>query len=185
MLAGTLVVLICLVLPDSVTRPMREKAMDLFGPVLRLAAQPIAFFSRVDSKMKTLTEAQAEVVRLQGEVDKLTVENQLLSKVEGDNKKLAEMLRYSEHSPYFLLPCRVISRDPSSWWETVQVNVGDENNNELQREYKGRYMLAPDQPVVSPRGVVGKTGAVSRYVHRCHPRRGPQLQHLGRSRGDP
>jgi rod shape-determining protein MreC len=48
----------------------------------------------------------------------------------------------------------VISREPSSWWDTVQVNVGWHDDPDL----------AKDQPVVSPRGVVGKTGTVSRDV---------------------
>ena len=55
---------------------------------------------------------------------------------------------------YRLRACRVIAREPSSWWDTVQVNVGWQDEPDL----------AKDQPVVSPRGVVGKTGNVSRYV---------------------
>ena len=44
------------------------------------------------------------------------------------------------------------------------MNVGDDNNNDLYKKYHGKYSLTQDQPVVSPRGVVGKTGTVSRYV---------------------
>ena len=64
------------------------------------------------------------------------------------------MLGFRDASQYHLRACRVISREPSSWWDTVQVNVGWQDDKDLK----------PDQPVVSPRGVVGKTGAVSQYV---------------------
>jgi len=64
------------------------------------------------------------------------------------------MLGFRDASPYRLRACRVLSRDPDSWWTSVQVNVGWRDDPDL----------AKDQPVVSPRGVVGKTGTVSRDV---------------------
>jgi len=46
----------------------------------------------------------------------------------------------------------------------VQVNVGWSANKELDEKYHGKYSLTADEPVVTPRGVVGKTGTVSQYV---------------------
>jgi len=48
----------------------------------------------------------------------------------------------------------VVSRDPSNWWNTVIINRGWTDNDKL----------TSDLPVVTPRGVVGKTGLVSRNV---------------------
>jgi rod shape-determining protein MreC len=50
----------------------------------------------------------------------------------------------------------VIERDASNWWNSVLVDRGwnDDPN------------LAQDQPVVTPRGVVGKTGTVGRSTTR-------------------
>jgi rod shape-determining protein MreC len=55
-----------------------------------------------------------------------------------------------------LLACRVVERDPSNWWNSVLVDRG----------WKDDPNLAPDQPVVTPRGVVGKTGTVGRSTTR-------------------
>ena len=90
--------------------------------------------------------------------------NQFLADKEAENARLREMLGFQAASQYELLPCRVISREPSSWWNSVQINVGWANNEDLDAKYHGKYSLTSDQPVVSPRGVVGKTGNVSRYV---------------------
>src|SRR5262249_48747652 len=60
--------------------------------------------------------------------------------------------------------CRVVSREPSNWWDSVQVSVGWSANDELDKKYGGKFSLSSDQPVVTPRGVVGKTGTVSQYV---------------------
>ena len=151
---GSAFILTCFLLPDQATQSLRKETMEALGPILRTADKPVTFFSRMDSKLKTLDEAQAEVEKLRQQVAELTVQNQVLADKTTENSRLREMLGFREASPYRLRACRVVSREPSSWWDTVQVNVGWQDDPDL----------AKDQPVVSPRGVVGKTGAVSRYV---------------------
>jgi rod shape-determining protein MreC len=147
-------VLVCFLLPDQVTQLMRKDTMEVLGPILRTADKPVTFFSRMDSKLRTLDEAQAEVTKLHQQVAELTVQNQVLADKTTENARLREMLGFRQASRYRLRACRVLSREPSSWWDSVQVNVGWQDDPDL----------AKDQPVVSPRGVVGKTGTVSRYV---------------------
>jgi rod shape-determining protein MreC len=149
---GCALVLVCFLLPDQITQAMRKDMMEALGPILRTAEKPVGFFSHMDSKLKTLDEAQAEVAKLRQEVALLTVQNQVLTDKTTENARLREMLNFREASPYRLRACRVVSREPNSWWNTVQVNVGWQDDPDL----------AKDQPVVSPRGVVGKTGNVSR-----------------------
>ena len=164
LLVGIAFILACLMLPDQVTGAMRKDTKELFGPILRTAERPVTFFGRMDSKLKTLDQAQAEVSNLQHQVAELQLQNQLLSDKSTENTRLREMLGFQAASKYELLPCRVVSREPSSWWDSVQINVGWENNKDLDKKYNGKYSLTSDQPVVSARGVVGKTGNVSRYV---------------------
>ena len=164
LLVGIALILVCFLLPDPVTESMRKETKELLGPILRTADKPVTFFSRVNSKLKTLDEAQAEVTSLQHQIAELQLRNQLLSDKEAENRRLREMLGFQAASKYELLPCRVVSREPSSWWDSVQINVGWENNQNLDKKFQGKYSLTSDQPVVSPRGVVGKTGNVSKYV---------------------
>ncbi len=149
---GSALILVCFLLPDQVSQALRKETMEVLGPVLRTADKPVTFFSRMNSKLKTLDEAQAEVTELKQQVAQLTVQNQVLADKTTENSRLREMLGFRAASPYRLRACRVVSRSPDSWWDTVQVNVGWEDDPDL----------AKDQPVVSPRGVVGKTGNVSR-----------------------
>jgi rod shape-determining protein MreC len=142
----------CFLLPDQVTQSMRKETLEVLGPILRIGEKPVKFFSNVDSKLKTLDQAQAEVEKLRQQVAELTVQNQILADKTTENARLKEMIGFRDASPYRLRACRVQSRQPDSWWTTVQVNVGWADDPDL----------AKDQPVVSPRGVVGKTGNVSR-----------------------
>ncbi|MCE0482622.1 MAG: rod shape-determining protein MreC [Methylacidiphilales bacterium] len=153
-----------LLVPEPFTRPLRKHTLEVLGPVLSTLEAPVHFFTRVNSKLTTLDQAQAEVERQKKEIAELELRNQLLSDKEKENARLREMLGFQADSKYELLPCRVVSREPSNWWDSVQINVGWENNAELDKKYQGKYSLTSDQPVVSPRGVVGKTGNVSRYV---------------------
>ena len=155
-LLGILFVLIpfFFLLPTSFSETLRKETMEGFGPVLRTADAPITFFSRLNTKLSTLDQAQAEVTNLRQRVAELKLQNQLLSDKGAENARLREMLGFREASPYRLRACRVVSREPSSWWDSVQVDVGWQDEPDLTK----------DQPVVSPRGVIGKTGTVSRYV---------------------
>ena len=161
---GSAFIFACLLLPDQATRSLRKETLELIGPVLSTADRPVTFIKGMNSKLKTLDQAQAEVTRQQAEIAALTVQNQILADKTAENSRLREMLGFQAASQYELLPCRVVSRDPSSWWDSVQIDVGDDVNNELFKKFHGKYSLGPDQPVVSPRGVVGKTGVVSRYA---------------------
>jgi rod shape-determining protein MreC len=161
---GAALIVTCLLLPDQVTQPLRRQTLELLGPVLRTVEAPVHFFGQMNGKLKTLDEAQAEVEQLRQQVVELQLRNQLLTDKEKENKRLREMLGFQSASQYELLPCRVVSREPSNWWDSVQINVGWENNTDLDKKYHGKYSLTSDQPVVSPRGVVGKTGVVSRSV---------------------
>lgn len=160
----SLFILVCFLLPDQVTQPMRKQTLEFLGPAINVIETPVHFFTRVNSKLTTLDQAQAEVNKLRQDISELQIKNQLLADKETENARLREMLGFQAASKYELLPCRVVSREPSSWWDSVQVNVGWENNKDLDKKYQGKYSLSSDQPVVSPRGVVGKTGNVSKYM---------------------
>ena len=146
--------IVCFFLPDQFTRTLRKGALEIFGTVLRAGERPVKFVTSVDTKLQTLDQAQVELAKLRQQVNQLTVQNKILEDKTAENQRLREMLGFRDASPYRLRACRVLSRDPDSWWTSVQVNVGWRDDPDL----------AKDQPVVSPRGVVGKTGTVSRDV---------------------
>ncbi len=154
LIALLVLIVTCFLLPDQIAQSLRKETMEVLGPVIRSAGTPIAFFSRLNTKLKTLDQAQAELVQMRQQIAELTIQNQLLSDRSAENARLREMLGFREASPYRLRACRVVGREPSSWWDTVEVNVGWQDDPDLTK----------DQPVVSPRGVVGKTGTVSQYV---------------------
>ncbi len=134
---------------------MRHVAYEVSTPALSFFSKIKGFFTRVDSGLQTLQEAQAEAIKLREENARLQTEINLLHDLSKENDRLREMLGFKTDSLFKLLPCRVISRDPSSWWNSVQINRGWYDDKNLEK----------DMPVVSPRGVIGKTSVVNdRYT---------------------
>jgi rod shape-determining protein MreC len=151
-LLGLVVVLFSL--KEGHREALRQQALTWASPALRVVERVHDFFTEVDVGLQNRQAAQLEVKQLSTENTRLQMENNFLRDLEKENARLKEMLAFKQESPFRLLACRVISRDPSSWWNTVLINRGWADDKSLDK----------DLPVVSPRGLVGKTGTVSKYT---------------------
>ena len=97
-------ILACLLLPEAATRSLRKQTLEVIGPVLTTADRPVTFFAGMDSKLKTLDQAQAEVTHLRSQLAALQLQNQLLTDKTTENSRLREMLGFQAASQYELLP---------------------------------------------------------------------------------
>ncbi len=83
-----------------------------------------------------------ELVRTQAELNRLR-------DVESDNLRLKQALNFKQASPDVLIPCDVVSRNISGWWNTVRIGKG----------FKAG--VRKNHAVLSPDGLVGRTTEVS------------------------
>ncbi len=158
-ICGVIVILIAIVgyfLPPEFKTQVEQVSMNVFSPVWRSVGWVKETTGGVVGDVKTLEQLQTENATLKLNNAKLQTQFSQLTAVQIENARLREMLAFKESQPYELLACRVIERDPSNWWNAVIVNRG----------YRDNDQIASDQPVVSPRGVIGKTGTVGPYTTR-------------------
>ena len=94
----------------------------------------------------------AENRRLKEELTSLRTSASLLEEKAAENKRLRELLGFSEDLPYTLIPARVVAREPSQLYRSLVINAGS-------RHGVGLYM-----PVVTKDGIVGKTVQVMRHI---------------------
>ncbi len=99
--------------------------------------------------LMTLDQLQSEYDRLLSENKKLRAENNGLRDLQQDNDHLRSVLGYRERSSFRLIPAVVMSHDAEAWWNTIKINRGSKDG------------IAADMPVITDRGLVGKTTAVS------------------------
>lgn len=136
---------------------LQQTVRDTLAGPLSWIDQAKLFQSEVDKSLEKLSDVKARLVTLEKENTELAMKIKLQGNLAQENQRLREMLGYKEAAAPQLMAARVIARDPSSWWNTVVIDKGwlnDETPDDGQSE------IIADLPVVTPRGVVGKTGVV-------------------------
>jgi rod shape-determining protein MreC len=126
--------------------------LTLVSPFLQTSSAVSEQLGTVGQSLKTLDQLESENRELTLKNRELMATNQLLRDIEAENNKLRMALDYKERSVFALMPARVISRDASTWWNTVKVNRGFEDGVES------------DMPVLTESGLVGKTTTVSKNI---------------------
>jgi rod shape-determining protein MreC len=138
------------VLPSGVQQSISGTFLSFLGPFLRTGTAVQEQLGSMGKGLKTLDEIEAENRKLNEVNRELLTTNNLLREIEGENNRLRLALEYRERSVFRLLAARVISRDASTWWNTVRINRGFEDGVET------------DQPVLTDVGLVGKVTTVSK-----------------------
>ncbi|MBX9742151.1 MAG: rod shape-determining protein MreC [Chthoniobacterales bacterium] len=134
--------------PNGLQRAQRL-FLSLVAPLIHSSSSLKKHVEGVSQKWTTLDQLDEQYQLLLLENKKLSAENQLLRGVEEENKKLRQIINYREHSSFQLVPATVIARDHSTWWNTIKIDRGSNDG------------IAPDMPVITDSGVVGKTTVVT------------------------
>jgi rod shape-determining protein MreC len=151
---AALALLVAAVLAFSMlgTRSLTALKSGLLGLLSPLARSGHAVRNSIGSLGKdlmTLEQLEAEYRRLLAENRQLRAENNGLRDLQEDNAHLRGILGYRERSSFRLVPAAVLGHDANAWWSTIKINRGSKDG------------IAPDMPVITDRGLVGKTTAVS------------------------
>lgn len=136
---------------DNVRR-LQAGFLGLITPFLRSGSDVDRKVTAFRQGMKTVTQLDAEVKSLRTLNGKLSAENQTLRDLERENNQLRNALRYRERARFELMPARIIARDASTWYHTVTIDRGSGEG------------IAPDMPVLTEEGLVGKTTIVSEHM---------------------
>jgi rod shape-determining protein MreC len=124
--------------------------LGLLSPITRSGSAVKSSIGSLGKDLMTLDQLQAEDTRLLAENRQLRAENNGLRDLQKDNEHLRRVLGYRERSSFRLIPAIILSHDAEAWWSTIKINRGSKDG------------IAPDMPVITDRGLVGKTTAVSR-----------------------
>jgi rod shape-determining protein MreC len=135
---------------DNVRR-LQAGFLGLITPFLRSGSDVDRKVTAFREGMKTVTQLDAQVKELRTLNAQLSAENQTLRGLEAENNQLRNALRYRERAIFQLMPARIIGRDASTWYHRVVIDRGSAE------------LIAPDMPVLTEEGLVGKTTVVSEH----------------------
>ena len=142
------VVTFCMLEAGTLQR-VKSAFLGILSPITRSGCAVKSGLGNLGKDLLTLDQLQAEYNRVVAENRKLRAENNGLRDLQQDNEHLREVLGYEEHSSFRLIPATVLDRDAGAWWSTVKINKGSKDG------------IAPDMPVITDKGLVGKTTSVS------------------------
>ncbi len=124
--------------------------LSVVSPFLKTGSAVQEGIGAMGKGLKTLDELEDENKVLRRDNQELRATNTILRDMEAENNRLRAALEYRERSLFRLVAAQVISRDSSTWWQTVKINRGFEDGVEAERT------------VITDTGVVGKTMTVSK-----------------------
>jgi len=127
--------------PTAVSARLRGIFVRLGTPLVRLGS----FVPAVHSRRQLVAINDM----LQSENDQLRQRVRALEETGRENLRLRSQLDLKEHSQRRTIGARVIGRDASNWWKSLQIDRGHADG------------LREDLPVLNADGLIGKTVAVS------------------------
>ncbi len=134
------------------TRTIQASFFQAISPFLKTGSGLERQITSVRTGLKSLEELEPDNATLRVENRSLKATNEALRDVEHEVNRLRHALAYRERSLFRLVPAEIISRDSSTWWRTVTINRGQEDG------------LAPEMPVLTDEGLVGRTTTVSANI---------------------
>ncbi len=138
--------------PQTVAR-IQNGAMTVFSPFMRASNQLESGVETVGTESLSPAQLREMVDELERERNRLKLEVIQLDEIVRENNQLRRALQYVNKAPLSLVAARVISRKPSTWYNTMIINKGKAHG------------IKVDNPVIVPVGEdAGLVGKVSEVV---------------------
>ncbi len=146
---AALALLLLFMLPGGCTARVKGFFRDILTPVQGLFLKGGRSLKAGVDSVRGFGGLAEENRRLKEAVVKLQAESRLPKNIEEENLKLHRLLDFRNKQSVTLIPAEVAIRSVSGWWQSVGLGKG------------ARAGVQPDQAVISPDGLVGRTTEVS------------------------
>lgn len=129
---------------EHTVRSIQKTYYSAISPFLKGGTDLEARASTFIDEVKHSKEWETKYNLAKEELDEKRVEVAHLRKLELENARLRQALKFQQHAPFKVLATQIIRRQPSTWWHTVTIDRGQKQGVGVQL------------PVLSPEGLVGK-----------------------------
>jgi len=129
--------------------PLEQAVIEITAPLQKFITWNIRFIEGLWFKYFALVGLQEENDRLKREILSLKMENDRCRELIATNRRLQELLHFSQTFHWPGIAAQVIGRDPSGWFRSIIIDKGRKDG------------LRVNMPVVNAEGVVGRLVSVS------------------------
>jgi rod shape-determining protein MreC len=147
-----LVVLLTLIifnLPNRATARLKLGIGSMFVPLFGLAGTSHEAAAEAGDTVMPRSELLKQLERLQRENRQYRIQALQAEEAARENARLRQLLGWQRQAPWKLKLGRVVLREPSNWWRTVQIDLGSRDGIQV------------NQPVLTAEGLVGRISSVS------------------------
>jgi rod shape-determining protein MreC len=151
-IALTLVVLLTLIilnLPDRTTARLKLGVGSVFLPLFGLASSSQQTLAQTGDTVIPRRELLRQLEALRQENQRLRIQARQAEEAARENNRLRQLFGWQQQSPWKLKLARVVLREPSNWWRTLQIDLGSRDGIQV------------NQPVLTAEGLVGRISSVS------------------------
>jgi rod shape-determining protein MreC len=141
--------LIILNLPGRATARLKLGIGSIFLPLFGLAGSAQQAVESGSNALIPRREILRQNEDLRREVERLRVQSVQLDDVLKENARLRQLFAWQKQVPWKMKLGRVVLREPSNWWRTVQIDLGSRDG------------ITNNMPVLTTEGLIGRIGSVS------------------------
>lgn len=146
------VLVVLLNLPASISGRAKAAVREGLSPLQHALSGALVRLREAVSVLRGLGGILRENQEMKAELIRLRNRMRELKELERENIELREQLQFLRSAERQLVPCEVIARDISGWWQTVRLSRGRADG------------IEPGRAVVTPEGLVGRTMDVSEHT---------------------
>ncbi len=143
------VTLILLNLPAHTTARLKLAIGSISLPGLGIFNSTDQLANKAGDAITTRSELLKENETLRSQNEELRMQVLQSQETTRENARLRQLIGWQQSRPWKLKLAKVVLRDPSNWWRTVQIDKGRLDG------------LSNDLPVLTMNGLVGRISAVS------------------------
>ena len=145
-----LLILLVLNLPNGTTARIKTSLGGIFLPLFGITGVTQQASARAGDNLLPKSELIAENNSLRRQNQELRLQIAQAATSSNENDRLRQLVGWQKQNRWNLKLARVILRDPTNWWRTVQIDLGSRNG------------LSNNLAVLSPEGfLIGRVSSVS------------------------
>src|SRR6266568_2184578 len=144
-----LLLLIIWTLPPKAMAGLKLAIGNLFIPLEGVSSTTHAVSNRTGDALTPKSELLKELDQLRKENQQLKLGDIQNKEIERENARLRQSIGWKQQKKWEMKFGRIILHEPANWWRAVQIDLGSRDG------------IAPEMPVLTTQGLVGKISAVS------------------------
>lgn len=139
---------------DRAVREVQDLYFSAMSPFLRSGSKMETHARAFLTETRHSKELEVELGAIRSELGRLAIIESRYRELERENERLRHALDYKKATHFDVVPAQVIRRHPTTWWQTVDIDAGEERG------------IGTQLAVLSNEGLVGKIDRIYKEQNR-------------------